>query len=187
MQHSVSDTVGETVALIRAQVAARQPVDERERRSIGHFLTELDRLPDPLSREADRVHVTASGIVVGERGVVLHLHRRLGMWLQPGGHIDPGETPWQTAERETFEETGLVVAPAVPPPPGVAPRPVHVDVHPGGRGHTHLDLRYLFVGPDVDPDPPEGESQQVAWFGWDAAIELADDGLAGALRALRPY
>ena len=41
----------------------------------------------------------------------------------------------------------------------------HLDVHAGGRGHTHLDLRYLLaVDGDDEPAPPAGESQDVRWF-----------------------
>ncbi|AUG75608.1 hypothetical protein CFP65_0654 [Kitasatospora sp. MMS16-BH015] len=29
-------------------------------------------------------------------------------WQWPGGNMDPGETPWECAVRETREETGLV-------------------------------------------------------------------------------
>ena len=47
------------------------------------------------------------------------------------------------------------------------PELAHVDVHPGGRGHTHLDLRYLFTADDADPAPPPEESQEVGWFPWD--------------------
>ncbi|MGP4113460.1 NUDIX domain-containing protein [Streptomyces sp. 4N509B] len=32
-----------------------------------------------------------------------------GLWQIPGGHMDPGETPWETAVRECREETGLAV------------------------------------------------------------------------------
>ena len=65
------------------------------------------------------------------------------------------------------------------------PRLVHVDVHPGGRGHTHLDLRYLVFGGDADPSPPAGESQEIAWFDWPAAIDRAsDDRLTALLRHL---
>jgi 8-oxo-dGTP pyrophosphatase MutT (NUDIX family) len=164
---------------VRRSVAERVPVDERERVSVERFLVEFDRLASPLEEEADPVHVTSSAIVVGPRGVVLHRHKRLGLWLQPGGHIDPGEHPAAAALREAREETGLEVA-------LVHGEVVHVDVHPGPRGHTHLDLRFLVDGGDADPSPPEGESPDVAWFTWDEAIALADDGLRGALLALRP-
>ncbi len=169
------------VADLVAALAGRQPVDERERSSISRLLQEVVRLPHPFDQNADPTHVTASAIVVGSRGVVLHLHRRLGLWLQPGGHIEAGETPAGAAVREAHEETGLPLH-----DPEGGPQVVHVDVHPGPRGHTHLDVRYLVLAPDLDPAPPPGESQQVRWFGWDEALAVADAGLVGALRHLRP-
>ncbi|MEU2079191.1 NUDIX domain-containing protein [Streptomyces sp. NPDC057020] len=30
------------------------------------------------------------------------------LWQWPGGNMDPGETPWETAVRECHEETGIV-------------------------------------------------------------------------------
>ena len=60
----------------------------------------------------------------------------------------------------------------------------HVDVHPGPRGHTHLDLRYLLVAEPNDPAPPEGESQEVAWFAVPDALAFADVGLVGPLTLL---
>jgi 8-oxo-dGTP pyrophosphatase MutT (NUDIX family) len=171
-------------ARIRGAVAQRRGVDERERSSIERFLEAFDQLADPLSETADPVHVTGSGLVVGRRGVILLKHKRLGIWLQPGGHIDPGETPWDAALRESGEETGLDVSFAGRPDDGI-PELIHVDVHSGGRGHTHLDLRYLIDGGDADPAPPVGESQDIDWFEWDAAIERADPGLEGILLSLR--
>ena len=165
------------VEQLRRAIAAMAPVDERHGASITEFLAALDVLAHPLDRDADPTHVTASAIVVGLRGTVLHLHKRLGLWLQPGGHIDPGETPWDAALRETREETGLEPLPW----PG-APPLVHVDVHPGGEGHRHLDLRYLLFAGNADPTPPDGESPDVRWFDWDEAIAVADPGLVGALR-----
>jgi 8-oxo-dGTP pyrophosphatase MutT (NUDIX family) len=171
---------------IRADVAARRPVDEREADSVGRFLVAFDALAAPLDQESDPIHVTGSGIVVGPRGVVLLEHKRLGIWLQPGGHLDPDETPWDAARRESAEETGLTVSFAGLIDDAGVPELLHVDVHEGGRGHTHLDLRYLIDGGDADPDPPEGESQQIDWFAWDAAIDRADPGLRGLLLFLAP-
>lgn len=172
--------------LVRRAVTERRAIDAAERANIERFLVEFDRLADPFDQRLDPTHVTGSAIVTGSRGVVLLRHKRLGFWLQPGGHVDPGETPWDAARREAEEETGLTVEFAELDPAG---RPVlaHVDVHPGGRGHTHLDLRYVLEGGDADPDPPAGESQAIAWFEWAAAIERAgDERLAACLRSLRP-
>jgi 8-oxo-dGTP pyrophosphatase MutT (NUDIX family) len=161
------------------EIRRRTPVDERERRSIERFRAEIPALARPLDEHADPRHLTASAIVVGPRGVVLHKHKRLGLWLQPGGHIDDGESPADAALRECVEETGLAAH-------HLRTSIAHVDVHPGPKGHTHFDLRYLLEAPDLDPAPPAGESQEVRWFAWDDAVALADDGLAGALRYLRP-
>ncbi len=168
------------VARVRATLSAHTAGDAREERSLLVVLDALDRLPAPFDRTADPTHLTASGIVVGRQGVVLLRHRRLDRWLQPGGHIDQGESPEDAAVRECREETGLAVTHVA-----AGPLLVHVDVHGAADGHEHLDLRYLLDGPDLPPDPPVGESQQVAWFGWDEAAEVADLALAGALRAAR--
>lgn len=169
-----------TEQAVRDSVAARRPVDGREARSRHRFLVALGRLPRPFDEAADPTHVTGSALVIGPRGVLLHLHKRLEMWLQPGGHLEPGETPWAAARREAEEETGLDLA---WPDPERVPRLAHLDVHDGGRGHTHLDLRYLLaVDGDDEPRPPAYESQEVRWFAWREAVEVADAGLAGWLR-----
>ncbi len=173
-------TPAELRVAVRATVAAHVPVDRREEQSLATFFTLFDDLQEPFAEGAGPVHVTGSAIVVGARGVVLHRHKRLGIWLQPGGHVDPGETPWDAAHREAGEETGLSVSwPSAANPPPL----LHVDVHPGPRGHTHLDLRYLLAAPPDDPSPGSGESPDVAWFVWDEAHRIADAGLIGALRA----
>jgi 8-oxo-dGTP pyrophosphatase MutT (NUDIX family) len=171
-----------SIDAVRTQVLALPaPADLRERRSRLRLLDALARLPRPFARLAGPTHVTGSAIVVGRRGLVLHRHKRMGIWLQPGGHLEPGEAPWQAARREAAEETGL---PLRHPPAGA--RLVHVDVHPAPLGHVHLDLRYLLLAPDQDPCPPPGESPDARWFSWPEAVAVADAGLAGALRALAP-
>ena len=168
------------VERVRGQVAALAPTDPRGRRCRRRVLDELARLGRPFDQHAGPLHATASAIVVGARGTLLHRHKRLGAWMQPGGHVDPDETPWDAAVRETAEETGV---PGSHPAEG--PRLVHVDVHRGGRGHTHLDLRYLLLAGDADPAPGPGESTDVRWFSWDRAVAIADAGLVAGLRDAR--
>lgn len=167
-------------AAVITLVAAIDPVDAREERSIAEALDGLRVLPAPFDEDAGPVHITGSALIVGRRGIVLHRHKRLGLWLQPGGHLDPGEWPHDAALREGEEETGLSLS---HPPDG--PFLLHVDAHDGGRGHRHLDLRYVLRGSDVDPSPPQGESQDCRWFGWEDATAVADEGLCGVLTRSR--
>jgi 8-oxo-dGTP pyrophosphatase MutT (NUDIX family) len=168
---------------IVASLAHRRPVDGREERSRERTLVAFGRLPHPFDQQANPTHVTGSAIVLGPKGVLLHRHKRLGLWLQPGGHLEPGESPWDAALREGQEETGLDLCWLESAKQGQPPPLAHVDVHDGGRGHTHLDLRYwLKVAGVDDPHPPTGESQDVRWFSWPQAIDVADPGLGGLLR-----
>lgn len=165
-------------------VSMHTPIDAREESSVKEFLRVVPTLSDPCNEEADPTHITASAIVMsevhGSDQVVLHKHKRLGVWLQPGGHVDGGELVSDAAVREAQEETGLHVRHAIN-----APMVVHIDVHPGPRGHTHLDVRYLLVAPHETPRPGKGESPDVAWFSYDDALAVADEALVGALRAMR--
>ena len=172
--------LGATVRSVLGQLRAHHPRDVPEARSLARTIRLVQWLPAPLDPHADPTHVTGSAIVLDERSrVLLHRHKRLGRWLQPGGHLDAGEVPWQAAVRETREETGVV---ADHPPTG--PRLVHVDVHEGPRGHVHLDLRYLLTaagGADLVPD--EGESPDVAWWSAEAAANDTDRSMAAAVAA----
>ena len=164
--------------LLRDQVGRIVPVDEREASSTEltlHRLTWPGSLFD--ERENDH-HLTASAFVVSSRGVILHRHRLLGIWVQPGGHVDAGETPAEAAARETLEETGLVVELFEPV------EVFHVDVHPGPRGHTHYDLRYVAIAEPLDPTPSEGESPDVFWFDFDAAARRCEPADRAALEKL---
>lgn len=177
---------GRDIALWCEMLSGHEPVDDREADSLEAFLSWSEHLERPFDEHGGPVHVTASAIVVddvrGAERTVLHLHKRLGMWLQPGGHIEAGETPAQAAVREAHEETGLAVRHLA-----AGPRFVHLDVHPGPRGHTHLDLRFLLVAPAVPPRPAEGESAHARWFDVEEAMRITDEGLRGALQALRGW
>lgn len=55
-------------------------------------------------------HFTASALVINKANRVLLVnHKKLGVWLYPGGHVEINETPDETLVREVKEETGLDV------------------------------------------------------------------------------
>jgi 8-oxo-dGTP pyrophosphatase MutT (NUDIX family) len=172
-------------------LAAHQPADAEEAADLRHITAFVARHGDPFDRRIREGHLTASAVVVAAAGdrVLLLRHRKLGRWLQPGGHADPGESSGEAvALREAFEETGI---------PGLAlhpdaPRPLDVDVHDipahgDEPAHQHLDLRYLVLAPaEVNLAPAAGETRELRWVAWDdlAAFE-PDPGLRRALAKAR--
>lgn len=165
---------------LRAHLRAHVPATPREDRGRATFLRYLDWLPRPFDEHADPVHVTGSAIVLdGEGRTLLHHHKRLGLWLQPGGHVDPGERAHEAALREAIEETGLPLSHA-----GDAPVLVHVDVHEGGRGHLHLDTRYVLLADAAAPfAPAPGESTELAWVPVEDIDAWGDASVGDAVRA----
>lgn len=107
----------------------------------------------PWSRSSLAGHLTASAWVLDRthmNAAMIH-HRKLGRWLQPGGHIEDDDVSWRAAaQREVTEEVGLTAFIALPD----AEQLFDVDVHPiparpDVPAHFHYDLRFLFVA-DVD-------------------------------------
>lgn len=77
----------------------------------------------------------AGALLVHDQKIMLVKHKKLGIWLAPGGHLETGELPHQAAERECFEETGISVK-AINPFPTIAddettyyPVPVFSNIH----------------------------------------------------------
>ena len=100
-------------------------------------------------------HVTASAFVVdaGRRRLLLIHHAKLGEWLQPGGHIDPGEDVLTAAIREVYEETGVV---GIPISEGIFDVDVHAIPASGDRpAHTHYDVRFLLEAANEDLAPSD--------------------------------
>jgi 8-oxo-dGTP pyrophosphatase MutT (NUDIX family) len=166
-------------ARLRDELSSIAPVDPLERSDLDETIALLEACDTAFDEGAQPRHVTASTFAVSELGVVLHLHRRLGIWLQPGGHVDPGEAPQDAALRELAEETGIVAVHLDPP------LLVHVSVHDTPWGHRHYDCRWLVEATSTTLRPALGESPEVRWAAPDAALdECAPDLVVGLTKAL---
>lgn len=129
-------------------------------------------------------HLTAGAFIVdrASRSLLLHHHRRLGRWLQMGGHFEPGESAREAALRESIEESGLTDLAFLTP--GI----FDLDIHaiPAGKepGHLHHDIRYLVetAAPGAIVRQVE-ESHDLAWFDLESAERIMDED--GSSRVIR--
>lgn len=67
-------------------------------------------------------------------------HKKSGLWLAPGGHMEPGELPVDTAIREAKEELGCLVDSLDPLPFMISKTPVNM---PGYACRTHYEIWYV--------------------------------------------
>jgi 8-oxo-dGTP diphosphatase len=121
-----------------------------------------------------------------EPKLLLHMHKKLGTLLPPGGHIELNETPWQAVLHEIIEESGYhldqlrllqpvvrlrALAGAV-----LHPQTVVHDTHViSASPHYHTDVSYAFVTND-DPmnHTHDGESADLRWHSLQELRDLDD-------------
>ncbi|RKS72530.1 8-oxo-dGTP pyrophosphatase MutT (NUDIX family) [Motilibacter peucedani] len=144
------------------------------------YLEHLRAHPDGLDRGCLPGHLTASALVAGPEGrVLLTLHRRLGRWLQTGGHCEPGDaTLAKAALREASEESGIAGL-------VVSDSPLRLDLHHvpcagPGSSVAHLDVQWLATAPAGAVEVISEESIDLRWFAPDALPE----GVDASVRAL---
>jgi len=149
---------------LRASLAAYTARDAAQEATRLRMLAFADEHPDALRRTCLTGHFTASALLLdaaGERALLTH-HRKLGRWLQIGGHCDGDGDPAAVAARELHEESGISCI-------RVDPRPVDLDIHPipareHEPEHLHLDVRFLAHAPVGARPVPNHESLEMRWF-----------------------
>lgn len=163
------------------------PGDARERAYHARMLELLATTPAPFARDQfDPGHFTASALVISrdaEQVLLIH-HPTLALWLQPGGHIEPGDvTLVGAAHREVLEETGLDAT--------IEAACFDLDIHEiPARGvapaHLHHDLRFLACVHGL-PVPHSAERLSARWLSpQDAAALTTDESVRRMLRKAFP-
>ena len=139
-----------------------------------------------MSKQGPPAHLTASALVLNRAldKVLLTLHAKAGLWLQFGGHFEPGDgSVLAAATREAREESGIATL-------ELHPELAHLDRHAllasgFGRCSEHLDLRYVGVTDDEDGYAVSDESLDVAWWPVDALPDGSRDEIAPLATAAR--
>lgn len=141
-------------------------IDAEEERSRVRILGFVREQPQCFERTLRIGHVTGSAWLLNRDGsrALLTFHRKLGRWLQLGGHSDGDPDTLAVALREAREESGIE-----------AIAPVHasifdVDVHriPARAEepeHDHYDVRFLLRVAGDEQVRMSDESLGLRWFG----------------------
>jgi 8-oxo-dGTP diphosphatase len=150
-------------AAVRALIAAIAPADEIERAHQSDALAWLDRTRDIYRRSKPAtppMHLVSYAVLLDPRDLSMFLvdHILAGLWLPPGGHVEPGEDPAQTARREAREELGIEADFSI-----TGERPAFLTVTrtvglDHGSRHTDVSLWYVLAGSPELPivlDPRE--------------------------------
>lgn len=146
------------------------------------FAEFLNSHPAAFERAHPPGHFTGSAWLVSTDGarVLLMHHRKLGRWLQPGGHADGDSELARVALREAQEETGVAGL-------RIEGDIFDIDRHRiPARGdepeHWHYDVRYVVR---ADADERFTVNQESRALAWRSVAEVAvDDGLDASLRRM---
>ncbi|MER5739050.1 NUDIX domain-containing protein [Streptomyces sp. NPDC002262] len=136
------------------------------------YLEHLAAHPDGMYKPCGAGHLTSSALVIDPaRGrVLLTLHKKLGMWLQMGGHCEEGDPTVEAAAlREAAEESGITGLTLLPG------GPVRLDRHPiPAPCHWHLDVQYAALAPADAVAQISEESLDLRWYAYDEVAGVAD-------------
>jgi 8-oxo-dGTP pyrophosphatase MutT (NUDIX family) len=136
--------------LVRQQLTGYAGADERE---VGFVARMLELCHTAAACERSHFspgHFTASAFVLSpdRRDLVLIHHKKLGIWVQPGGHVEPTDPDLMSAaRREVLEEVGLgELEPFQPVGSPVFDLDIHaIPARKQDPAHEHFDVRFAFL------------------------------------------
>lgn len=156
----------------RLQLEKYRTPYEEEAEFIQSFLA-LTEDPDAYKRERLEGHFTASAWIVNRKRThtLLTLHRKLGRWLQLGGHADGNENLLQVAMQEATEESGLTSLAFVDETIFDLDKHIIPD-RPHVPEHFHFDVRYILEADLNEPLIKSHESISLAWVAFESVQDV---------------
>ena len=146
------------------ELRAYEPADAREHAMRDRLAAFVAAHLDAFERALLVGHVTASAWIVDPsrtRTLLTH-HRKLGKWLQLGGHADGDADVRGAALREAREESGLTSLRFARA--GIYDLDVHpIPARPGEPAHEHFDVRFACEADPAEPLVLSAESKELAW------------------------
>lgn len=175
MEQTIADSppLGEALA----RYARSGLADAGQEKAAALFEAFLAGHVDAFERSCPPGHFTGSAWMVSADGdrVLLTHHRKLGLWLQPGGHADGDPDLRRVALREAEEETGLR---GLRIEPGIFDIDRHrIPARPDEPEHWHYDVRYVVRAGENERYKVSEESHALAWR---PIVDVATDAQADA-------
>ena len=128
-----------------------------------HSGEEIFRIKKPDSPAKHLVSYFLLVDIEAEEALLVN-HRKAGLWLPPGGHVEPNEHPFQTVKREIQEELGIEAD-------FISEDPLFLTVTETvglTAGHTDVSLWYILEGNKSKKlDFDEEEFFGIQWFTYD--------------------
>ncbi len=151
---------------VQSIVSAIQPFDDKEAEHLSFVQkwiesgAEIFRIEKPATPDT---HLVSYFVLVdqAQNKLLLTDHKKSGLWLPAGGHVELNEHPKETVEREILEELGIQAD-------FLSHAPVFLTVNKTvgqTAGHTDVSLWYVLRGNVSDSLKYDGqEFHQIRWF-----------------------
>lgn len=150
-----------------------------------NFAKFVETQPKCFERELSIGHVTGSAVVLDEahEHILLLHHKKLGKWLQLGGHSDSDPDPFRVALKEAYEESSLTSLESIDNwmPTSSVKIPLDLDIHliPARKQeaeHYHYDVRFVFQVADGNHEfKINHEANELRWVKLEELQELSQE------------